>query len=80
MDIEHQRVIEDQKRLAKLWLDVCQEQEDNGYDWEKTKEKCLSDWERKDMTVDWWTAYMESSFRLNALQHLFIDMEGKTEE
>lgn len=73
----HEDIIKDQLRLAKLWLDVCSEQERNGYNWEATKKKLLSDWRNENMTVDFWSEYMRESFVLHALEHYYVDLENK---
>lgn len=73
----HEDIIKDQIRLAKLWLDVCSEQEKNGYDWEVTKKKLLSDWRNENMTVDFWSAYMEATFVQFSIKHYYVDLENK---
>jgi hypothetical protein len=73
----HEDIIKDQIRLAKLWLDVCSEQEGNGYNWELTKKKLLSDWRNENMTVDFWSAYMETTFVQFSIEHYYVDLENK---
>lgn len=71
---EHESIVKSQIRLAKIWLDVCKEQEDNGYNWQLTKDKLLSDWNNYEtMTVDWWSSYMREGFVLNAIEHYLVD-------
>jgi hypothetical protein len=51
----------DLEYLINLWDAVCEEQDHNDYDWEKTKEVVLSDWDREGMTLDFWIAYMREN-------------------
>lgn len=77
----HRAVIDEQIKYAKLWFQVCDEQENNDYDWELTKKKLLSDWTITDLTVDYWTDYMHAMFVEFALEHYLIDRElTKNEE
>lgn len=71
----HEYIIEEQIKMAKLWLEVCDEQDRNNYDWELTKSKLLSDWNADFMTVDFWTSYMNALFAEYAIQHYLIDEE-----
>lgn len=72
----HKEVMEKQKHYAKLWLDVCEEQDQNNYNWKLTKKKYLSDWSHYEtMTVDWWSEYMRAMFVEFAIEHYLIDRE-----
>jgi hypothetical protein len=51
----------DLEYLLNLWYAVCEEQDRNGYVWQETKMAVLSDWKRKDMTLEFWIAYMQES-------------------
>lgn len=52
----------DLEYLINLWDAVCHEQERNGYNWEATKKNtALSEWQREEMTLDFWIAYTQES-------------------